>query len=308
MGMYSASLIYLMLRYTRDDVLSALHAVGAGFPLPEKDYGDVCAIYTPEHHSGDAFFNVRDRMDVFVLAHALGWFVKAVIVRDVWISWICSVLFEFMELGFAHLLANFNECWWDSIILDVLGCNLIGIYSAHLFMKTFKWKQYNFIRKCLEPSSSSKNHRSYQYLFCSLLLIILITLIDLNVFFIKFILFLPTTHWLCLLRTFMWVLISAPASRELAVAAANSPRKSLSPRSPSPKNKRFVFLFFQKVPISCVLGIVGLLTEIIACIRFKGNLFANAPHTPITTVILIVSLLYATLWSLVHTHRQTNTH
>jgi hypothetical protein len=38
-----------------------------------------------------------------------------------------SVMFELMELTFQHWLPNFNECWWDSWILDVLICNNIGV-------------------------------------------------------------------------------------------------------------------------------------------------------------------------------------
>ncbi len=35
-----------------------------------------------------------------------------------------------MELTFQHMLPNFNECWWDSWILDVAVCNFIGIYTG----------------------------------------------------------------------------------------------------------------------------------------------------------------------------------
>lgn len=277
-GMYSVMLVYLMFRFSREDLLESLHSFGVGYPLPEKDYGDVCQVYTPQHPSGNKFFNVTDRIDVFVLAHALGWFVKALIVRDVWISWICSILFELIELAFAHLLPNFNECWWDSILLDVLGCNLLGIYAAEIFMQAMKFRKYNFTVKC-RTIFSTRN--VYNYLFSSLLLILLITLIDLNIFFIKYILFIPTTHWLCLLRTFMWVLISAPASRELYVNAGRKSRKR----------------FFSSCT-TCMVGIVGLACEILVCVVFRGNLFIHSAPTPISTVMLIVSLVYATIWAL----------
>ena len=29
-----------------------------------------------------------------------------------------------------HLLPNFNECWWDRWLLDVLICNNIGIVAG----------------------------------------------------------------------------------------------------------------------------------------------------------------------------------
>lgn len=38
-----------------------------------------------------------------------------------------SIFFEFFELTFRHWLPNFNECWWDHVILDLLLCNGIGM-------------------------------------------------------------------------------------------------------------------------------------------------------------------------------------
>ena len=31
---------------------------------------------------------------------------------------------------FGHLLPNFYECWWDNMILDVLLCNGLGIFTG----------------------------------------------------------------------------------------------------------------------------------------------------------------------------------
>jgi hypothetical protein len=35
-----------------------------------------------------------------------------------------------MEQTFKHYLPNFNECWWDSWLLDVAICNAIGIVTG----------------------------------------------------------------------------------------------------------------------------------------------------------------------------------
>lgn len=35
-----------------------------------------------------------------------------------------------LQLTFRHMLPNFNECWWDSIILDILICNWFGNTSV----------------------------------------------------------------------------------------------------------------------------------------------------------------------------------
>jgi phosphatidylserine synthase 2 len=97
--------------------------------------------------------------DEFVVAHILGWWGKAVMIRNQLLLWVLSIGFELMEvrsgcsigkeflsylfipvlsstrkyayydilkLTFRHMLPNFNECWWDSIILDILICNWFG--------------------------------------------------------------------------------------------------------------------------------------------------------------------------------------
>lgn len=51
---------------------------------------------------------------------------QALIIRDNAMLWVLSIGFELMELTFQHMLPNFNECWWDSWILDVAVCNWIG--------------------------------------------------------------------------------------------------------------------------------------------------------------------------------------
>jgi len=41
-------------------------------------------------------------------------------------------------------LPNFWECWWDSLILDVLVCNALGIYVGHLLIKKLEMKEYKW--------------------------------------------------------------------------------------------------------------------------------------------------------------------
>ncbi len=51
---------------------------------------------------------------------------QALVIRDWAMLWVLSIGFELMELTFQHMLPNFNECWWDSWVLDVAVCNLLG--------------------------------------------------------------------------------------------------------------------------------------------------------------------------------------
>uniref|UniRef100_A0A0D3ESJ9 CDP-diacylglycerol--serine O-phosphatidyltransferase n=1 Tax=Oryza barthii TaxID=65489 RepID=A0A0D3ESJ9_9ORYZ len=70
--------------------------------------------------------------DEFVIAHVLGWWGKAVMIRNQLLLWVLSVGFELMELTFRHMLPNFNECWWDSI--------WAGMHTVRYFDgKTYEW-------------------------------------------------------------------------------------------------------------------------------------------------------------------------
>ncbi|CAE6482472.1 unnamed protein product [Rhizoctonia solani] len=93
-----------------------------GVPLPEKSYAEDCSLTTSN------LWAIQNAIDIFCLAHALGWFGKALILRDYWFCWILSIAFEFAEYSLQHQLPNFAECWWDHWVLDVLLCNWLGIY------------------------------------------------------------------------------------------------------------------------------------------------------------------------------------
>jgi phosphatidylserine synthase 2 len=54
-------------------------------------------------------------MDEFVTIHFMGWWGKALIVRDYWLLMVMSIGFELLEYSLEHQLPNFNECWWDHV-------------------------------------------------------------------------------------------------------------------------------------------------------------------------------------------------
>lgn len=85
-----------------------------GESLPEKSYADDCRIYTPENKIS-LYFNIYDSIDIHFAAHLFGWWFKMMIIRDVKVCWICSALFEVLEVTFRHWLPNFWECWWDHV-------------------------------------------------------------------------------------------------------------------------------------------------------------------------------------------------
>lgn len=99
-------------------------------------------------------------MDFFIIAHVFGWFAKTILLRDVWICWILSIMFELCEYSLQHQLPNFAECWWDHWLLDVLICNWLGIWMGMgvirwLSMKTYNWRKIREI-----PTVTGKVKRS----------------------------------------------------------------------------------------------------------------------------------------------------
>ena len=66
------------------------------------------------------------------------------ITRDAYLCILSSLLFELLELTFRIWLPNFYECWWDSLILDFLISNNLGIFIGYLIIKWFKLRKQNW--------------------------------------------------------------------------------------------------------------------------------------------------------------------
>ena len=85
--------------------------LGVPQAVNDKLYAQDCRIYTPESPNGP-FSNVKDTfMDVFIIAHVLGWWGKALMLRDWRLAWILCILWEVIEYSTQHILVNFHECW-----------------------------------------------------------------------------------------------------------------------------------------------------------------------------------------------------
>uniref|UniRef100_A0A672I033 Phosphatidylserine synthase n=1 Tax=Salarias fasciatus TaxID=181472 RepID=A0A672I033_SALFA len=204
-----------------------------GVPLPERDYGGNCLMYDPGNTT-DPFHNIWDKMDGFVPAHFLGWYIKTLVIRDWWMCMIISVMFEFLEYSLEHQLPNFSECWWDHWIMDVLVCNGLGIYCgmktlAWLSMKPYQWQglwniptykgkikriafqftPYSWVKFEWKPASSLRRWLAV------LGIIFMFLLAELNTFYLKFVLWMPPEHYLVLLRLVFFVNVGGVAMREI---------------------------------------------------------------------------------------------
>ena len=153
-AVYLILLVFLLFQNKHDarEILRYFDS-SLGIKLPERSYATNCDL---------TWDNVADQMDEFVIAHALGWFAKGLMLRDYWIGWILSVMFEVLEYSLQHQLPNFAECWWDHWILDVLVCNWLGLWAGmkichYLDIKTYSWRGIRAI-----PTYSGKVKRAVQ--------------------------------------------------------------------------------------------------------------------------------------------------
>lgn len=98
--------------------------------LRKLDSSHTCDPPNEGSHVADCRFcfkSVFTVIDRFVLAHLLGWLAKALLIPDRRVLWISSFGFELIEFVLSGYIPTFEECWWDSLVLDVLLCNFIGI-------------------------------------------------------------------------------------------------------------------------------------------------------------------------------------
>ena len=90
------------------------------------------------------FENIYKIFDFYVAVHFIAWILAALIIRDYYILHIWSVLDELIELTLKDIRPLFAECWWDSVILDILLANTLGIYLRNE-MHRMAWLTQNTI-------------------------------------------------------------------------------------------------------------------------------------------------------------------
>lgn len=232
---YEGFLVFLLFQAPEDGRhVFSFYDKRLGEPLPRESYADNCAVYDPEHKDGP-FGNIYNAFfDIFVVAHIFGHWVKAMIFRSYWMSWLLSINFEFLESSLAFQLPNFNECWWDSWLLDAFGCNAIGIYLGMktcdwLEMRTYTWENFWAItsfrgkikRAAIQLTPISWEHFAWRpseslgrWLACLVVMLVCLS-VELNAFYLKHVLYIPSYSSLNLFRLCITSPACAVACREL---------------------------------------------------------------------------------------------
>lgn len=196
--------------------------VGIPFELPL--YAEDCSL---------TWNNLKDKTDVFVLAHFFGWLIKALFFRHRILLWVFSITWELVELALIYMVPNFGECWWDQWVMDVLICNGLGIEVGLWICKRLEFRKYQWtgvletktllakvqrIALQFTPAEwhkieweSSKTLKRYLQVQGILWISMLV---DLNAFMLKLFLYIPTTHWWNVSRLLFICLVAAPAYRQ----------------------------------------------------------------------------------------------
>ncbi|KAI3653265.1 hypothetical protein MP228_001212 [Amoeboaphelidium protococcarum] len=198
-----------------------------GVALGEKSYAADCDITSSWSQFKKNF--LPQLFDVFVIAHSVGWFCKGLMLRDYYIGWILSVAFEFLEYSLQTQLPNFAECWWDHWILDVLVCNWLGLYCGmracqYFEIKTYEWRgrPYSRMRRVVgqfTPLDWTKFEWAYTRSFKHFMTIILICIVflqgELNAFYLKYLLWIPPSNQLNVIRLLLLFLSGTAAIKEI---------------------------------------------------------------------------------------------
>uniref|UniRef100_A0A7E4W0S0 Phosphatidylserine synthase n=1 Tax=Panagrellus redivivus TaxID=6233 RepID=A0A7E4W0S0_PANRE len=287
---FGLSVLYVLvlqftLFQTYDDVKKALTWLdpeGLGMKeLKEKEYAINCSDVSVER--------VWSHMDIFAVGHFLGWAMKALLIRHNIICWYISISWELTEVVFAHLLPNFQECWWDAIFLDIILCNGLGIFCGLgickiLEMRTFHWESIKNIRTTrgkfkravlqFTPESWMKvnwfNSSAVKSTLGLYIFIMIWLAAELNTFFLKHVFAIDTSHPVVFWRIILIALISAPTIRQYYVYVTD------------PKVKR--------LGMQCWVFCAVAALEAAICVKFGRSQLPAVKVTLISAWILILAI------------------
>jgi len=207
-----------------------------------------------------------------------------VFMRDWYIAWICSILFECCELTFRHWLPNFYECWWDHIFLDLFGCNLVGMIIGHYFLKYFSIPRFGWVRRdkkaegqetewwCLKDVATLLGVTAFGLVNLA---------VDCNNFFLKYLLWVPPDHELLKFRVIMMGLCALGTASEWYDFINNKNCKTLGPFA------------WCMILIACI--------ETLITIKFSNNIFVEPFPLYVKVMWSVLGTVYAfliaTAWS-----------
>ncbi|VDO55717.1 unnamed protein product [Haemonchus placei] len=294
---FGMSVIYLMiLQFTLfqtyadiKKVLSWLDPDGLSKEsLEEKAYAVNCSDVTLER--------VWSHMDIFAVGHFLGWAMKALLIRHGILCWYISIAWELTEVVFTQLLPNFEECWWDAILLDVLLCNGLGIWfglkvCSFFRMRQFHWESIKdikshrgrFKRAVMQftPESWTEldwfNSTALRRTMAVYVFVLIWLLTELNTFFLKHVFAVDTKHFVVFWRIILIALISAPSIRQFYLYATDP--------------------LVKRIGMQCWVYCAVAALEAAICVKFGRHMFPNLPvYRFIAWIAFLVVGTFFSIW------------
>eukprot|EP01006_Ploeotia_vitrea_P057339 TRINITY_DN68170_c1_g3_i4.p1 TRINITY_DN68170_c1_g3~~TRINITY_DN68170_c1_g3_i4.p1 ORF type:complete len:369 (-),score=18.76 TRINITY_DN68170_c1_g3_i4:327-1433(-) len=210
---YSSLMLYLVYIGVHEArKLVAMIDPKLGVPLPERDYADDCSL------TFDAIWACLT--DEFIVAHILGHWGKAIIVRSWGLGWIVSIGFEWVEFSLQHILPNFKECWWDHLIIDIFICNALGLWMGLKTLNLLNVRHFNwhYCVRFRSPTQWFKRNPRERIGFKNCLVVLVVwsmfIVADLDAFLLKALLWIPPPHKINLVRLVLWAFIGVGATRD----------------------------------------------------------------------------------------------
>ena len=204
---YELALLYIVAQ-TPGDARQLLAVVDPRLnrrPAADRDAGLNCDITAA---------NLSNAMNFFVASHIFGWIFKTLILRDVTICVLMSFLFEVLEYALRHQLPVFSECWWDQVVVDFTLSNGLGIYVGMCCYKAMGLRAFDW-SSLYDGTLTTSTIARVRGAVAVTLVTGFYLIWELNTFYLKHVLWIPTTHALVLVRLPFLVLWGAVATREV---------------------------------------------------------------------------------------------
>ena len=227
----------------------------------------------------------RQLTSVWFISHAVGWFLKMCIFRSWMFNLTFSILFEFCEMSLQWLIPEFQECWWDSIFIDAIFSNLMGMVFGCAVMRWcgkrhFDWlgayPTYQKIMLKFTPFSSCEYEWSFfrtpRHLLMTSLLLFMSLLAEVNVFFLMTVLDVPATHWINPGRLGLLGLLAFPAVAEFYAQ---------------------VHFRYDRMGGNVFMFVMILTVELLVCIKYGvDRFFASSPDADVVIPWLLAGLFF----------------
>jgi len=150
----------------------------------------------------------------YFICHVTGYAAKMLLLRSWHMVLMYAFFFELLELTLQFLIPAFQECWWDSTIVDYCGSNLLGTFIGAILLPilrfhTFEWKLKSEVKqscpviKRLLLKFVPKSYVTYTWNpsqslrgYClQWLVVVLFLMLEINTFLICHLMHIPINHY-----------------------------------------------------------------------------------------------------------------